>query len=73
MVSKPHRTVTLALWVGLFMNLMTVYFLNSWRRGVYRRPPQQYGATDTAECSFALTGLRRVERSDANMEKYDDD
>ncbi|WP_250511190.1 aromatic acid/H+ symport family MFS transporter [Caballeronia sp. GACF4] len=29
-VSKPHTTVTLALWVGLFMNLMTVYFLNSW-------------------------------------------
>jgi AAHS family 4-hydroxybenzoate transporter-like MFS transporter len=30
MVSKSHRAVTLALWVGLFMNLMTVYFLNSW-------------------------------------------
>ncbi|MDR5802359.1 aromatic acid/H+ symport family MFS transporter [Caballeronia sp. LZ001] len=29
-VSKPHTAVTLALWVGLFMNLMTVYFLNSW-------------------------------------------
>jgi MFS transporter, AAHS family, 4-hydroxybenzoate transporter len=29
-VSKPHTTVTLVLWVGLFMNLMTVYFLNSW-------------------------------------------
>ncbi|SMG56040.1 MFS transporter [Paraburkholderia susongensis] len=29
-VSKPHTTITLALWVGLFMNLMTVYFLNSW-------------------------------------------
>ncbi|MEM5387662.1 aromatic acid/H+ symport family MFS transporter [Paraburkholderia phymatum] len=29
-VSKPHTRVTLALWVGLFMNLMTVYFLNSW-------------------------------------------
>ncbi|CAB3810012.1 MFS transporter [Paraburkholderia fynbosensis] len=29
-VSKPHTRVTVALWVGLFMNLMTVYFLNSW-------------------------------------------
>ncbi|KVQ34478.1 4-hydroxybenzoate transporter [Burkholderia cepacia] len=29
-VAKPHTTVTLALWIGLFMNLMTVYFLNSW-------------------------------------------
>ncbi len=29
-VAKPNTTVTLALWVGLFMNLMTVYFLNSW-------------------------------------------
>jgi AAHS family 4-hydroxybenzoate transporter-like MFS transporter len=29
-VSPPHTTVTMALWVGLFMNLMTVYFLNSW-------------------------------------------
>jgi AAHS family 4-hydroxybenzoate transporter-like MFS transporter len=29
-VAKPHTTITLALWVGLFMNLMTVYFLNSW-------------------------------------------
>jgi len=29
-VSKPHTMVTAALWVGLFMNLMTVYFLNSW-------------------------------------------
>jgi AAHS family 4-hydroxybenzoate transporter-like MFS transporter len=29
-VAKPHTMVTLALWVGLFMNLMTVYFLNSW-------------------------------------------
>ena len=29
-VSKPHTAVTIALWVGLFMNLMTVYFLNSW-------------------------------------------
>jgi len=29
-VSKPHTVVTFALWVGLFMNLMTVYFLNSW-------------------------------------------
>jgi AAHS family 4-hydroxybenzoate transporter-like MFS transporter len=29
-LSRPHVTVTLALWVGLFMNLMTVYFLNSW-------------------------------------------
>jgi AAHS family 4-hydroxybenzoate transporter-like MFS transporter len=28
--SKPHTTVTLALWVGMFMNLMIVYFLNSW-------------------------------------------
>ncbi|MDF3880964.1 MFS transporter [Cupriavidus basilensis] len=29
-VSKPHTAVTLALWAGLFMNLLTVYFLNSW-------------------------------------------
>lgn len=29
-LSRSHLTVTLALWVGLFMNLMTVYFLNSW-------------------------------------------
>ncbi|WP_277184245.1 MFS transporter [Caballeronia sp. BR00000012568055] len=29
-VTRPHTRVTLALWVGLFMNLMTVYFLNSW-------------------------------------------
>ncbi|RKP49651.1 MFS transporter [Pararobbsia silviterrae] len=29
-VTRPHTTVTLALWVGLFMNLLTVYFLNSW-------------------------------------------
>src|SRR6218665_3646702 len=29
-VSKPHTLITLSLWVGLFMNLMTVYFLNSW-------------------------------------------
>lgn len=29
-VSAPHRLVTFALWTGLFMNLMTVYFLNSW-------------------------------------------
>ena len=29
-LSRPHIVVTLALWVGLFMNLMTVYFLNSW-------------------------------------------
>ncbi|WP_398494328.1 MFS transporter [Variovorax sp.] len=29
-MSKPHTVTTLALWVGLFMNLMTVYFLNSW-------------------------------------------
>lgn len=29
-VSKPHTAVTIALWTGLFMNLMTVYFLNSW-------------------------------------------
>jgi AAHS family 4-hydroxybenzoate transporter-like MFS transporter len=27
---NPHTTVTLALWVGMFMNLMIVYFLNSW-------------------------------------------
>ncbi len=29
-LSKPHTATTLALWVGLFMNLLTVYFLNSW-------------------------------------------
>ncbi|MDB5847602.1 MAG: 4-hydroxybenzoate transporter [Rhodoferax sp.] len=29
-VSRPHTVVTAALWVGLFMNLLTVYFLNSW-------------------------------------------
>ncbi|XAH25427.1 aromatic acid/H+ symport family MFS transporter [Xylophilus sp. GW821-FHT01B05] len=29
-VSRPHTAVTAALWVGLFMNLLTVYFLNSW-------------------------------------------
>lgn len=29
-VSRPHAVVTMALWVGLFMNLLTVYFLNSW-------------------------------------------
>jgi AAHS family 4-hydroxybenzoate transporter-like MFS transporter len=29
-VSQPHTVITLALWAGLFMNLMTVYFLNSW-------------------------------------------
>lgn len=29
-VSKPHTVVTITLWIGLFMNLMTVYFLNSW-------------------------------------------
>ncbi|MGF6099258.1 MFS transporter [Pseudomonas sp. 18175] len=29
-LSPKHRHVTYALWVGLFMNLMTVYFLNSW-------------------------------------------
>jgi AAHS family 4-hydroxybenzoate transporter-like MFS transporter len=29
-MSPRHRYVTYALWVGLFMNLMTVYFLNSW-------------------------------------------
>jgi len=29
-LTKPHTAVTIALWVGLFMNLMTVYFLNSW-------------------------------------------
>ncbi|MBD8094593.1 aromatic acid/H+ symport family MFS transporter [Pseudomonas fluorescens] len=29
-LSRPHVVVTMALWVGLFMNLMTVYFLNSW-------------------------------------------
>lgn len=29
-LSPLHRFTTLALWVGLFMNLMTVYFLNSW-------------------------------------------
>lgn len=29
-LSPSHRLITLALWVGLFMNLLTVYFLNSW-------------------------------------------
>lgn len=29
-LSKPHRLVTLALWTGLFMNILAVYFLNSW-------------------------------------------
>jgi AAHS family 4-hydroxybenzoate transporter-like MFS transporter len=29
-LTKPHTAVTVSLWVGLFMNLMTVYFLNSW-------------------------------------------
>jgi len=29
-VSKPHTVTTVALWTGLFMNLLTVYFLNSW-------------------------------------------
>jgi AAHS family 4-hydroxybenzoate transporter-like MFS transporter len=29
-VSRPHLPVTLALWTGLFMSLMTLYFLNSW-------------------------------------------
>ncbi|MFT3717740.1 MFS transporter [Pseudorhodoferax sp.] len=29
-LSKPHTSVTIALWAGLFMNLLTVYFLNSW-------------------------------------------
>ncbi|RKT14203.1 AAHS family 4-hydroxybenzoate transporter-like MFS transporter [Paraburkholderia sp. RAU2J] len=29
-VGKPHTAATFSLWVGMFMNLMTVYFLNSW-------------------------------------------
>lgn len=29
-VSRPHTVVTGSLWIGLFMNLLTVYFLNSW-------------------------------------------
>lgn len=29
-VSKPHVTVTTLLWIGLFMNMLTVYLLNSW-------------------------------------------
>ena len=29
-IGVPHTVVTLALWCGLFVNLMTVYFLNSW-------------------------------------------
>ncbi|CAB3796249.1 MFS transporter [Pararobbsia alpina] len=29
-MGRPHTAVTVALWVGLFMNMMTVYFLNSW-------------------------------------------
>lgn len=29
-LSSSHRLVTVALWVGLFMNLLTVYFLSSW-------------------------------------------
>jgi MFS transporter, AAHS family, 4-hydroxybenzoate transporter len=28
--AQPHTMVTFALWVGMFMNMMTVYFLNSW-------------------------------------------
>jgi AAHS family 4-hydroxybenzoate transporter-like MFS transporter len=29
-LARPHTTVTLAMWVGVFMNLLTIYFLNSW-------------------------------------------
>ena len=29
-LSPPHTMVTIALWVGLFMNLLVIYFLNSW-------------------------------------------
>lgn len=29
-VAPPNRLPTLALWAGLFMNLLTVYWLNSW-------------------------------------------
>lgn len=29
-VSRPYRLATLALWAGLFMNLLTVYLLSSW-------------------------------------------
>lgn len=30
LASKAHRTVTALLWVGLFMNMLTIYLLNSW-------------------------------------------
>lgn len=29
-ISRPYLLPTLALWVGLFMNLLTVYLLSSW-------------------------------------------
>jgi AAHS family 4-hydroxybenzoate transporter-like MFS transporter len=28
--SKAHRNVTALLWIGMFMNMLTVYLLNSW-------------------------------------------
>lgn len=30
LASKPHRSVTALLWIGMFMNMLTVYLLNSW-------------------------------------------
>lgn len=29
-IGRPHTVVTLAMWIGVFMNLLTIYFLNSW-------------------------------------------
>jgi MFS transporter, AAHS family, 4-hydroxybenzoate transporter len=29
-VARPYTVVTLAMWLGVFMNLLTIYFLNSW-------------------------------------------
>lgn len=29
-VSEPFRRVTLLLWIGVFLNMLTIYLLNSW-------------------------------------------